>query len=57
MNKKTKKPMFLSKETLIDLTPHLIDQVQGADDLCGTVTDWKLEKYTQYTYTPSCYPR
>jgi hypothetical protein len=40
MNKKPLKKMFLMKETLVDLTPHLA-KVQGAVD-CTTVTNWQL---------------
>jgi molybdenum cofactor biosynthesis enzyme MoaA len=42
MDKKLKKKkMFVMKETLVDLTPHLLGEVQGATD-CTTVTNWQL---------------
>lgn len=42
MNKKPLKKMFLMKETLVDLTPHLA-KVQGAVvDYCTTITNWQL---------------
>ena len=54
VNKKVlKKPMFLMKETLVDLTPALQSQVQGGD-LCGTITDWQLPRPTLKTMS-SCY--
>jgi hypothetical protein len=40
MNKKPLKKMFVMKETLVDLTPHL-SRVQGAVD-CTTITNWQL---------------
>ena len=52
--KKLKKPMFLMKETLVDLTPYLQGQVQGGDDLCGTITNWQLPRPTLKTMS-SCY--
>jgi hypothetical protein len=38
-----KKKMFVMKETLVDLTPHLLGEAQGADcGLCTTITNWQL---------------
>jgi hypothetical protein len=44
MNKKPKKlKMFVMKETLIDLTPHLLGEAQGADcGLCTAGTNFQL---------------
>jgi hypothetical protein len=44
MNKKPlKKKMFVMKETLVDLTPHLLGEAQGADcGLCTTATNFQL---------------
>lgn len=40
MNKKPLKKMFVMKETLVDLTPHL-NRARGAVD-CTTITNWQL---------------
>jgi hypothetical protein len=44
MNKKPlKKKMFVMRETLVDLTPHLLDGVQGADcTYCTQISNWQL---------------
>jgi hypothetical protein len=44
MNKKPlKKKMFVMRETLVDLTPHLLGGVQGADcGYCTGITNWQL---------------
>ena len=44
MNKKPlKKKMFVMKETLVDLTPYMLDGVQGADcTYCTGITNWQL---------------
>jgi len=49
MNKKLgeKKKLFVMRETLVDLTPHLMRQVQGASDCIGISTSgFDLKKYT-----------
>jgi hypothetical protein len=55
--KKTVKPMFLMKETLVDLTPHMQGEVQGGD-LCGTITNWQLPNPPQSMGScyVACYP-
>ncbi|HEX2643549.1 MAG TPA: hypothetical protein VHU81_11180 [Thermoanaerobaculia bacterium] len=42
--KKLKKPLFLSRETLVDLTPALQERVRGGGDLCGTITGYRLPR-------------
>jgi hypothetical protein len=46
MNKKPlKKKMFVMKETLVDLTPHLLGEAQGADcGLCTAGTNFQLSQ-------------
>lgn len=46
MNKKPlRKKLFLMKETLIDLTPHMVGQAQGADcTLCTVFTNFQLSQ-------------
>jgi hypothetical protein len=42
-NKSLKKKIFVMKETIIDLTPHLLGRVQGADcGLCTGISNWQL---------------
>jgi hypothetical protein len=52
MNKKVQeKKMFVMKETLVDLTPHLI-QVQGGSDCIGITTGgFDLRNYTKCAQT------
>jgi hypothetical protein len=53
MNKKAQgKKMFVMKETVIDLTPHLMEQAQGASGCIGITTGgFDLRKYTQCAQT------
>lgn len=57
MNKKVKK-LFVARETLIDLTPYLKSQAQGAlcaNSLCGTVTNDSLTNMPLKTMDGCCY--
>src|SRR5947209_7505249 len=41
--KQLKKKIFVMKETLVDLTPHLLGRIQGADcGLCTAGTNYQL---------------
>jgi hypothetical protein len=55
MNKRVQeKKMFVMKETLVDLTPHLMSQVQvqGGSGCIGiTTAGFDLRKYTQCPQT------
>jgi hypothetical protein len=47
-----KKPMFLMKETLVNLTPGQMGQVQGATGCIGVTTGgFDLQKLTQCAQT------
>jgi hypothetical protein len=43
--------MFITKETLVDLTPYLTSQAQGGSGCIG-ISNWDLRNYTKCdTYT------
>jgi hypothetical protein len=49
--------MFLMKETLVDLTPSLVSQAQGASGCIG-ISNWDLKNYTKCdTYTGPIKPQ
>ena len=51
MNKTQKKKMFVMKETVVDLTPHLARQVQGGVCIGISTEGFDLRNYTKCDQT------